>query len=77
MEVWLGLALLMDSTKILDLLANEDVLEFAVLAKDARFVVLEALRAVLRSLRNFFGPFKLLINLDAFPDVSSSLELES
>lgn len=66
----------MDSTKILDLLANEDVLEFAALASLAR-LVLEALRAVLRSLRNFFGPFRLLINLDAFPEVSSSLGLES
>lgn len=51
---------------------KEDVLELAVLASLARLAVLEALRAVLRSLRKRFGPFKLLINLDAFPDVSSS-----
>jgi hypothetical protein len=77
LEVWLGLALLMDSTKILDLLANEEVLEFAVFASLARFWELETLRAVRRLFRNFLGSLKLLINLDVLPDVSSSLELDS
>jgi hypothetical protein len=78
LEFWFGLALLIDSTKILDLLANDEVLvEGTELASLARFWVLDTFRAVRRSFRNFLGLLKLLINLEVLPDVSSSLELDS
>jgi hypothetical protein len=73
---WLGFALLSVS-KILDLLANGELLEeFESNPPLARLWVLDTFRAVRRSFKNFLGPLKVM-NLDVFPDVSSSLELAS